>query len=159
MRLNVKLSDGAPLPRHARPGDAGIDLTSTETVEIMPGGTVLVGTGVRMELPAGYFGMLAPRSGMASKRGITLANTPSVIDSSYRGEIKLALHNMAPSHVFVDGECVPNWDGKVTVERGERVAQMIVLAHETLECIAVDELSESSRGEGGFGSTGLKAIE
>lgn len=156
MELKVKLTDGAPLPRHAKSGDAGMDLTSRETVEIMPGGTVMVGTGVWAEIPDGFFGMLAPRSGMASKRGITLANTPSVIDSGYRGEIKLALHNMAPSHIFKDGECVPNWDGVVTVEKGERVAQMIILKHETVECVEVEELSDSSRGSGGFGSTGAR---
>lgn len=159
MRLNVKLTDGTPLPCHAKRGDAGLDLTSRETVTIMPGGTVMVGTGVRAEIPDGFYGCIVPRSGMAAKRGITLANTPGTIDSGYRGEIMLPLHNMAPSHVFVDGECVPNWDGKVTIEKGERVAQMIVLRHEVVECIPVDELSESSRGEGGFGSTGLKAIE
>lgn len=159
MNINVKIDNGVPVPKHAISGDAGMDLTTTEQVTIMPGGTVMVGTGVRMELPAGYFGMLAPRSGMASKRGITLANTPSVIDSTYRGEIKLALHNMAPSHVFVDGECVPNWDGAVTIGEGERVAQLIVMRHETVECVPVDELSETERGSGGFGSTGEKAIE
>ena len=156
MELKVKLTDGAPLPRHAKEGDAGIDLTSKETVEIMPGGTVLVGTGVFVELPDGFYGGVGPRSSVATKKGITLANVPGTIDSGYRGEIKLPLHNMAPSHVFVDGECVPNWDGVVTVERGERVAQMIILKHETVECVEVDELSETSRGEGGFGSTGTR---
>ena len=154
MELRVKLTDGAPLPRHAQEGDAGIDLTSKETVEIMPGGTVLVGTGVFVELPDGFYGCVVPRSSVATKKGITLANVPGTIDSGYRGEIKLPLHNMAPSHIFKDGECVPNWDGVATIEQGERVAQMIILKHETVECVEVEELSDSQRGEGGFGSTG-----
>lgn len=154
MRLNVRLTDGAPLPRHAKPGDAGMDLTTRETVEIMPGGTVLVGTGIACEIPDGYYGAIVPRSGMASKRGVTLANSPSTIDSGYRGEILLALHNMAPSHIFKDGQCVPNWDGAVTVERGERVAQLIILKHEAVECVEVEELSTTERGSGGFASTG-----
>lgn len=156
MRLNVKLTDGAPLPRHAKPGDAGMDLTSRDTVEIAPGGTVLVHTGVSAEIPDGFYGAIVPRSGMASKRGITLANTPSTIDSGYRGEILLPLHNIAPSHIFEHGRCVPNFDGFVTVERGERVAQLIILPHATCECVEVDELSDTVRGDGGFGSSGTK---
>lgn len=154
MRLNVKLTDGAPLPFHAKPGDAGMDLTTRDTVEIAPGGTVLVHTGVAAEIPEGYYGAIVPRSGMASKRGITLANTPSTIDSGYRGEILLPLHNIAPSHIFANGTCLPNFDGFVTVERGERVAQLIILPHATCECVAVDELSDTERGATGFGSSG-----
>lgn len=156
MRLNVKLTDGAPLPFHAKPGDAGMDLTTRDTVEIAPGGTVLVHTGVAAEIPEGYYGAIVPRSGMASKRGITLANTPSTIDSGYRGEILLPLHNIAPSHIFANGECVPNFDGFVTVERGERVAQLIVLEYQQVTCVSVPSLSHTERGEDGFGSTGAK---
>lgn len=159
MRLNVKLTDGAPLPFHARPGDAGMDLTSRDTVEIAPGGTVLVHTGIWAEIPDGYYGAVVPRSSVASKKGITLANTPSTIDSGYRGEILLPLHNIAPSHVFVSGQCLPNFDGFVTVERGERVAQLIILPHATCECVEVEELSSTERGSGGFGSTDAKAAE
>lgn len=154
MNINVKLDSGAPVPKHARPGDAGMDLTARETVTIMPGGTVMVGTGVRMEIPDGYYGCVVPRSGMAAKRGVTLANTPGTIDSSYRGEIMLPLHNIAPSHVFENGLCIPNWDGAVVIEKGERVAQLIILKFETCECVEVEELSETVRGAGGFGSTG-----
>lgn len=145
MRIEVTLTDGAPLPYHAKYGDAGMDLTSRETVDIAPQGTVMVGTGVAMAIPDGYYGAVVPRSGMASKRGVTIVNTPGTIDSGYRGEIKLPLYNAGHE--------------MVTVERGERVAQIIIQRHETVECVVVDELSETSRGDGGFGSTGTKAIE
>lgn len=144
MELKVKLADGTPLPRHAKPGDAGLDLTSTKTVNVRPGETQKVGTGVRAEIPEGYVGLIAPRSGLASKYGITLANTPSVIDSGYRGEIMLALHNMGSKGY--------------TVHAGERVAQMIVLGFATCECVEVDELDDTERGEGGFGSTGSTTL-
>lgn len=155
MRINVMLADGAPLPRHMRSGDAGIDLTSREDVEIAPGGTVVVGTGVRMEIPDGYHGQVVPRSGLAAKRGVTVANSPGIIDAGYRGEIKVALHNMQPSHVWDGGALVPNRE-VAAISRGERVAQLILVRNETVECVEVDGLSESERGDGGFGSTGLE---
>ena len=160
----MTLEDEAPLPVHVRPGDAGLDLTSRETVEIAPGETVMVGTGVRMEIPEGYYGLVVPRSGVAAKRGITLANTPGVIDSNYRGEIMLPLHNIAPSMRWValgvGGAVVgQHWERNpdvVTIERGERVAQIIIMRHETVECVEVDGLSETERGAGGFGSSGKR---
>ena len=142
MKVNVKLTDGAPLPRHARPGDAGMDLTSRETVTVYPQQTAKVGTGVWMEIPEGYYGAVVPRSSMETKRGITIVNTPGTIDSSYRGEIMLPIYNASTR--------------KVTIERGERVAQIIIKRHETVECVEVDQLSETERGDGGFGSTGTK---
>jgi len=145
MELKVKLTDGAPLPRHAKPGDAGIDLTTRETVTIPPNATKMVGTGVRAAIPEGYFGDVRPRSGMASKRGVTLANTPGVIDSSYRGEILLPLYNLDMWHA-------------VTVDAGERVAQMILVPYATCECVEVEELDETERGEGGFGSSGTTEV-
>lgn len=145
MELKVKLTDGAPLPRHAKRGDAGLDLTSRETVEIAPQGTVMVGTGVAVEIPEGFFGAVFPRSGMASKRGVNLTNNVGVVDSSYRGEIKLPLYNAGHD--------------MATVERGERCAQLVVIPFASCECVEVDELSETERGDGGFGSsgTGLEA--
>lgn len=140
MLIKVKLTDGAPLPRHAKLGDAGMDLTSRRTVEIAPQGTVMVGTGVWMEIPDGYYGAVVPRSGMASKKGITIANTPGTIDSGYRGEIMLPLYNLG--HELT------------VVERGERVAQIIIKRHETCECVEVEELSETERAANGMGSTG-----
>ena len=138
--MNVKLTDGAPLPRHAKFGDAGLDLTARETVEIAPQGTVMVGTGVACEIPSGYVGLVFPRSGMASKRGVNLANNVGVVDSGYRGEIKLPLYNAG--HELA------------VVERGERCAQLVVVPFATCECVEVDELSGTERGQGGFGSSG-----
>lgn len=140
MRINVRLRDGAPLPKHARPGDAGMDLTSRETVDIAPQGTVMVHTGVSMEIPEGYVGLCFPRSGLASKRGVTLTNCVGVIDSGYRGEIMAPLYNA--------GHEVQ------TVERGERVCQIAVIPFETCSCVEVEGLSDTVRGTDGIGSTG-----
>lgn len=140
MRINVKLTDGAPLPRHARQGDAGMDLTSRETVEIAPQGTVMVHTGVAMEIPEGYVGLCFPRSGLASKRGINLTNCVGVIDSGYRGEIMAPLYNAGHE--------------TQVVERGERIFQIAIVPFATCECVEADELSSTERGQGGFGSTG-----
>ena len=158
MQLKVKLSDGAPLPKHAKSGDAGLDLTTRETVELAPGETKIVGTGVSVEIPEGYFGMVVPRSGLGS-RGVTLSNAVGIIDSGYRGEIKAPLHNNKP---------VVNWErpydasynavlagltNSMTVKRGERVCQLVVVPFVTCECVEVDELSGTERGTDGFGST------
>lgn len=140
MELKIKMTDGAPLPRHARPGDAGLDLTSRETVTVNPGDTVFVDIGCSFEIPDGFFGLCAPRSGLACKHGITFANTPGIIDSGYRGSVKVALHNIGRE--------------PYTVERGERVCQIIVVPFASCECVEVDELTETERGEGGFGSSG-----
>ena len=140
MRLNVKLTDGAPLPRHAKPGDAGMDLTSRETVEIAPQGTVMVGTGVAVEIPEGHVGLCFPRSGLASKRGINITNCVGVIDSGYRGEIKAPLYNAGHE--------------TQVVERGERVVQLVVVPFVSCDCVSVDELSDTARGASGFGSSG-----
>ena len=140
MQLKVKLSDGAPLPKHAKPGDAGLDLTSRDDAEIPPHGTTMVGTGVRVEIPSGYVGLCFPRSGLASKDGINLANCVGVVDSGYRGEIKAPLHNMT--------------DEARRIERGQRVFQLVIMPFETVKCVEVGELSESDRGDGGFGSSG-----
>lgn len=140
MELKVKLDKGVPLPKHAKPGDAGMDLTCYYDFYIKPGETILVGTGVSVEIPSGYVGLVFPRSGLASNSGITLANAVGVIDSGYRGEIFVPLLNV----------------GKVGSEiaAGTRVCQLVVVPFETCKCVEVDELSDSERGEGGFGSTG-----
>ena len=140
MELKVKLTDGAPLPHYAKPSDAGMDLTSRETVEIAPQGTVMVGTGVAVEIPDGYVGLCFPRSGLASRRGINLTNNVGVIDAGFRGEIKAPLYNAGHE--------------TQVIERGERVCQLVVMPFVTCECVAMDELSETSRGTGGIGSTG-----
>lgn len=141
MEMKVKLTDGTPLPRYAKPGDAGLDLTVRKDVAIPPLYTVLVGTGVSVEIQDGYVGLVFPRSGMATKRGITLANCVGVIDSGYRGEIKVPLHNMT--------------NYTKVVNEGERVCQLVVVPFMTCECIEVDELSDTERGDGGFGSSGV----
>lgn len=141
MELKVMLSDGAPLPRHAKSGDAGLDLTSRETVTIPPNGTKMVRTGVKVEIPEGYVGLCFPRSGLASKRGVNLANCVGVIDSGYRGEVMAPLHNIDAWHAE-------------TVERGERIFQLVLVPFATCECVEVGELSDTDRGEGGFGSSG-----
>jgi len=141
LRINVKLTDGAPLPKHAKPGDAGLDLTTRETVTLLPGDTRVVGTGVAVEIPEGYFGLVVPRSGLGS-RGVNLSNCAGVIDSGYRGEIRAPLHN---NHRV---------GAPVVIKRGERVAQLLVLPYVSCECVEVDELGETERGTDGFGSTG-----
>ncbi len=166
MELKVKLTDGAPLPRHAKPGDAGMDLTSRETVTLGPGETRTVGTGVAVEIPEGYVGLVFPRSGLGS-RGVNLSNCVGVIDSGYRGEIKAPLHNNHHADELLVNEELDMYDHayrhtrfkfngeKMTVERGERVAQLVVVPFATCECVEVDELSETDRGADGFGSTGV----
>ena len=135
MQLKVKrLDKDMPMPRYAQKGDAGFDLRSAESVTVMPG----------------YFGLVAPRSGLGSKYGLTLANTPSVIDSGYRGEVKLALHKLAP--MDSDDALGVGYH----VERGERVAQMLILPVAECEFEEVEELSETDRGSGGFGSSGTE---
>lgn len=140
MELKVKLTDGAELPRHAHPGDAGLDLTSRKDVVLGSHCTAMIGTGVSAAIPEGYVGLLFPRSGLASKRGVNLANCVGVIDSGYRGEIMVPLHH--------------DQNGVVSVGKGERVCQLVVVPFATCECVEVDSLDDTERGEGGFGSTG-----
>lgn len=140
MKIKVKLTDGAPMPKYAKPGDAGMDLTSREDVELKPFETRIVGTGVSVEIPEGYVGLLFPRSGLASKRGITLAHAVGVIDSGYRGEIKAPLFNATTGFNYVD--------------RDERICQLVIMPFNQCELVEVDELEESERGDTGFGSSG-----
>ncbi len=131
-----------PLPGYARPGDAGIDLMARTSAVIEPqGGRALVPTGVAVSLPEGCAGFVLPRSGLALKHGVTCLNAPGLIDSGYRGELKVILVNTDPSEPF-------------TLERGERIAQLVVMAVEQVRLIEVDTLEPSSRGDQGFGSTG-----
>lgn len=143
VELKVRLTDGAPLPRHAHRGDAGLDLTSRHaTFWLAAGETQMVGTGVAMEIPDGYVGLVFPRSGLASKGHVDLANCVGVVDSGYRGEIKAPLRNFGEEGRFI--------------ERGERICQLVVVPFATCECVE-GELSETERGVGGFGSTGRGA--
>lgn len=142
MKLKVKLTDGAELPRHAKEGDAGLDLTSRDTVTLSAGETKVVGTGVAIELPKGYVGLVFPRSGLGS-RGVNLSNCVGVIDSGYRGEIKAPLHSNRR-------------DEDMTIERGDRVCQLVVMPYVSCECVEVENLSDSVRGASGFGSSDVK---
>lgn len=140
MELKVKLSDDTPLPYYAKPGDAGMDLTSRDSHVIRPGKVAMIDTGVSAEIPNGWFGMVVPRSGIASKRGLVPVNSPGTIDSGYRGTIMVPLINLS--------------DETQTVLPGERIAQIIILKCERCDIVQVEQLTDSERGEGGFGSSG-----
>jgi dUTP pyrophosphatase len=138
----VRLDPELPLPRYAKPGDAGVDLVATEDLELAPGGgRGLVPTGIAVAIPRGFAGFIQPRSGLALKHGVTVLNTPGLIDADYRGELKVLLVNTDPSEPFL-------------VTRGERIAQLVVQAVEHVRFLEVEALDDTDRGEGGFGHTG-----
>ena len=132
----------AVVPSYAHPGDAGADLVSREEVTIEPGGgRAVVGTGIAMAIPDGYAGFVLPRSGLALRHGITCLNAPGLIDAGYRDEVRIILVNTDPTEPY-------------TVHRGDRVAQLVIQPVERSVFTIVDDLAESARGLGGFGSTG-----
>lgn len=131
----------AQAPFYAHPGDAGADLVSTEAVRLEPGERALIGTGVRIALPEGYAAFVVPRSGLAAKHGITVVNSPGTVDAGYRGEIKVTLLNTDSRDAY-------------DVAVGDRIAQLIVMPVVRAAFLPVEELPDSIRGEGGFGSTG-----
>lgn len=138
----VRLDPEATLPAYAKPGDAGLDLRASTDVTLAPGGgRGLVPTGVAVAIPDGYAGFVQPRSGLALTHGVTCLNTPGLIDSGYRGELKVLLVNTDPTDPF-------------EVRRGERIAQLVIQRVEHATLVEVDELPETERGEGGFGHTG-----
>ncbi len=136
-----RLDQSVPLPSRAHPGDAGLDLHASEDVVLKPGERASVGTGIAVAIPDGYAGFVVPRSGLAAKHGIGVVNAPGLIDSGYRGEIRVLLINLDPSDPFEGG-------------KGERIAQLVIEKVEASTLREVDELPESARGHGGFGSTG-----
>lgn len=136
----VRLRDEATLPARAYAGDAGLDLTTCERVELAPGERAVVPTGIAVAIPKGYAGFVQPRSGLAARYGITIVNAPGLIDSGYRGEIRVVLLNTDGSATYV-------------AEPGERIAQLVVLPVPGLELVEVDELPRSERGVRGFGSS------
>ena len=144
MKVNFKrLAPEARVPTYGTEFSAGADLYNLDTaVEIAPHATVLVHTGIAMEIPEGYCGLIFARSGLATKRGLAPANKVGVIDADYRGEIMVALHN--------------HTDAPATVDAGERVAQLAIMPFLKADFELTDELSDTVRGEGGFGSTGKK---
>jgi dUTP pyrophosphatase len=136
----VRLRDGATLPARAYAGDAGLDLTTCERVELAPGERAVVPTGIAVAIPEGYAGFVQPRSGLAAREGITIVNAPGLIDSGYRGEIRVVLLNTDGRETFV-------------AEPGERIAQLVVLPVPGFELVEVSELPASERGARGFGSS------
>lgn len=134
------------LPVYAHPGDAGADLVAAEAIRLEPGERALVGTGVRIALPDGYAAFVVPRSGLAAKHGITIVNAPGTVDAGYRGEIKVSLLNTDRDHPY-------------DVAVGDRIAQLIVMPVPPVRFVPVDELPDSVRGAGGFGSTGYQTAE
>jgi dUTP pyrophosphatase len=139
--LVAKLKDGAVLPTRTHEGDAGLDLYACEAAHIGPGERWSVGTGVGVEIPEGHAGLVLPRSGLARDHGIALVNAPGLIDSGYRGELRVLLLNTDPAETF-------------RVEPGERIAQLLITPIATPEPVETAALSESVRGAGGFGSSG-----
>jgi dUTP pyrophosphatase len=137
-----RLRDDAVVPGRAYAGDAGLDLSSCERVELAPGGRASVGTGLAVAIPDGYAGFIQPRSGLAAKSGITIVNAPGLVDCGYRGELKVILHNTDDREAFV-------------VEPGMRIAQLVVLEVPGVDPVEVDELPESERGVRGFGSSAV----
>jgi dUTP diphosphatase len=137
-----RLHEDAVVPARAYSGDAGLDLAACERVELGPGERATVGTGLAVAIPEGYAGFVQPRSGLAAKHGLTIVNTPGLVDSGYRGELKVILLNTDAEQGFV-------------VEPGMRIAQLVLLQVPDVDPVEVDELPESERGVRGFGSSAL----
>lgn len=142
MELPVRLLDpAATLPTRAHPGDAGLDLYASEPARLEPGARASVGTGIAVEIPDGHAGLVLPRSGLAARHGIALVNAPGLIDAGYRGEVRVLLLNTDRSEPF---EIAP----------GDRIAQLLITPFAELAPTPAGELSATSRGDGGFGSSG-----
>ncbi|HVD87109.1 MAG TPA: dUTP diphosphatase [Solirubrobacterales bacterium] len=137
----LKLKEDAVLPSRAHEGDAGLDLYSCESAHVGPGERWSVGTGIAVEIPEGHAGLVLPRSGLAREHGIALVNAPGLIDSGYRGEVRVLLLNTDPAETF-------------RVEPGDRIAQLLLTPIASAEPVESTALSDSARGEGGFGSSG-----
>ncbi|MBF0663277.1 MULTISPECIES: dUTP diphosphatase [unclassified Rhodococcus (in: high G+C Gram-positive bacteria)] len=136
-----RLDPGIPVPTRAHPGDAGVDLCTTADLTLQPGQRALVGTGISVALPIGTVGLIHPRSGLAAKFGLSVVNTPGTVDAGYRGEIKVCLINH-------------DTENAVELRRGDRIAQLLVQRVELAEFVEVDELDDTARGSGGYGSSG-----
>jgi dUTP pyrophosphatase len=137
----TRLSEAARAPAQAHDGDAGYDLFAAEPASLAPGARASVGTGIAIALPDGCAGLVLPRSGLAARHGISVVNAPGLIDAGYRGEVRVLLLNTDRDEPF-------------DVAPGDRIAQLVVVRHETPELADVESLSETARGLGGFGSTG-----
>jgi dUTP pyrophosphatase len=137
----ARLTETAAAPTRAHDDDAGYDLRASEAATLPPGGRESVGTGVAVAIPEGHAGLVLPRSGLAARHGISLVNAPGLIDAGYRGEVRVLLLNTDREAAF---EVAP----------GDRIAQLVIVRHEAPELVEVDNLDETVRGDGGFGSTG-----
>ena len=137
----LQLDSGLDLPTYAHPGDAGADLASAESLVLAPGERRLVGTGVAVAVPDGFAAFVHPRSGLAARHGVTIVNAPGTVDAGYRGEIKVCLLNTDPTT-------------PVRISRGDRIAQLVIQPVARATFIAVGVLDETTRGDGGHGSTG-----
>lgn len=145
MSESIEVLISAPnVPTYSHPGDAGADLSSSESITLAPGQRAVVGTGVSIALPDGYVAFVVPRSGLAAKHGITVVNSPGTVDAGYRGEIKVTLLNTDQTSSF-------------EIKSGDRIAQLIVMPFVKARFIEVEKLPESERGELGFGSSGIAA--
>lgn len=140
--IKVKAAEGIVLPAYATPGSSGLDIRANESVSIKPGDHHAVTTGLFVEIPEGYEAQIRPRSGLAFKNGVTVLNAPGTIDSDYRGEIKVILVNLG--------------DVNFVVEPGDRIAQMVIAPVTRAEMVRVEELNDTQRAGGGFGSTGRR---
>jgi dUTP pyrophosphatase len=137
----ARLDTRARLPTRAHPGDAGLDLYALESAALAPGERASIATGIAVEIPPGHAGLVLPRSGLASRHGISLVNAPGLIDSDYRGEVRVLLLNTDHEHCF-------------ELSAGDRIAQLVVVAVEIGEVVEVNSVSQTARGAGGFGSSG-----
>lgn len=142
MKLPIaRLNEEAVLPSRAHEGDAGLDLYACEAAHIGPGERWSIGTGVAVEIPAGHAGLVLPRSGLAKRHGVTLVNSPGLIDAGYRGEVRVLLLNTDPAEVF-------------RVAPGDRIAQLVITPIVLAEPLEAEVLADSARGDAGFGSSG-----
>jgi dUTP pyrophosphatase len=143
IRVPIKrLDPSVELPNYAYEGDAGLDLRSNEDVTLAPNERRLVSTGLAIAIPEGYAGFVQPRSGLALREGLSMANTPGLIDAHYRGELKVCAVNLDNSR-------------PIHIERGERIAQLVIQRVPVVQLLEVDELDQTDRGAGGFGSSGV----
>ena len=159
-----RVNPDAPIPAYAYEGDAGLDLCSMEDVTLRPGESAKVGCGIAFAIPRGWVGYVYARSGLGM-RGLVMKNGTGVVDSTYRGEVKLTLFNNNPTHVWRESEgptfgsktldLMTNFDGTIHVRKGDRVAQIVFQQVGQATLAEVDELDETERGHGGFGSTGV----
>ena len=137
-----RLDPSVELPRYAYCGDAGLDIRSNEDIVLKPYERAMVSTGLAIAIPDGYAGFMQPRSGLAAKQGLTVLNTPGLMDAHYRGELKIIIINLDKEH-------------SVSIRKGDRIAQLVIQAVPQVELNEVDDLGDTDRGQGGFGSSGV----